>query len=109
MNKNDYIKKSFDYIEDNLLEDICLDTLSDEAHFSKYHFHRLFRAGAGYSVMDYISRRRIVCAARELIFSDEKMTSIAFKYRFNSQDTFIRAFKRVYGVTPGQFRRDKML
>jgi AraC-like DNA-binding protein len=99
------ISESLDYIEKNLDRDIRLEELSNTVYLSKYHYHRLFRRQTGESVQRYISKRRMAVAASELVRSDERILDIALRYRFGSQEAFTRAFKRVYGVAPGEYRR----
>lgn len=53
----DYVKKieeALKFIDDNLEENITLDVLAQNAHCSKFHFHRIFHAIVGQSVMEYI-------------------------------------------------------
>ena len=47
-------------------------------------------------------------AANELLFTDDKIVDIAFKYQFNSQESFTKSFKRIYGIPPREFRRNKL-
>ncbi len=100
------IKKSMDYIEKHLCENIKLDEIAKQSHFSQFHFHRLFRKVVGTSVMKYVRKRRLSEAAIELVETDEKITSIAFKYQFSAEESFSRAFKRFYGTSPRDYRNN---
>ncbi len=93
------------HIDKNLTEPFSLDGLAGMAHLSKYHYHRLFHKVAGESVAKYISRRRMEIASYELLSTDQPIIDIALKYQYGSQEAFSRAFKRVHGVMPGQYRR----
>lgn len=93
------------YIKENLTGDLSLETLADYAHFSPYHFHRQFLQYTGLSPMEYIRRYRIRSASRDLISSSQSIIEIAAKYRFESQDGFCRAFKKYYGITPGEYKK----
>lgn len=99
------IKNSIDYIEKHLCKSITLDEIARQSYFSEFHFHRLFRKAVGAPVMDYVRRRRLFEAARELFETDEKITDIAFKYQFTSEESFSRAFKRLYSISPRDYRR----
>jgi len=103
------IQSTVDYIEKRLGEEITLDELADMACFSKYHYHRIFLAFTGETVMEYIRKRRLASAAARLMNSGDRTLDIAFSLGFNSQETFIRAFKKVFGVTPGRCRKDRSL
>jgi AraC-type DNA-binding domain-containing proteins len=107
MNYDDCIKKSIEYIECNLNNKIELDELADKAFLSKYHFHRVFHAVVGEPVAEYIRKRRLTEAANDLLNSEDKIVDIAFKYQFNSQEVFTKAFKRQYGICPREFRRNR--
>lgn len=104
----EYIKKlqkAIDYVEDNLKEDIKLEKISEQCYFSVPHFYRLFQIFTGYSIMDYVRKRRLSQAAHELLTTNKRLIDISFDYNFESQEAFIRAFKKVFGITPGEYRK----
>ncbi|WP_432666620.1 helix-turn-helix domain-containing protein [Wukongibacter baidiensis] len=105
MQYHDKVQKSINYIEENLYEKLSLESLAENVHLSKYHFHRVFLATMGDSIMSYIRRRRLVRAAHNLIYTENSVTGIAYEYGFNTLDTFIRAFKRIYGISPNEYRK----
>lgn len=109
MNHDACIKESIEYIEDNLDNKIELKELADKAFLSKYHFHRVFHSVVGEPVAEYIRKRRLKEAASELITTDNKIVDIALKYQFSSQEAFTKAFKRIYGVPPREFRISKVM
>lgn len=99
------VRNSLQYIENNLSEKISLDDLAKRACLSKYHYHRLFHKAIGESVNKYISKKRMQNAAKELIETDQPIIEIALKYQYGSQEAFSRAFKRIYDLTPGKYRK----
>ena len=99
------IQASVEYINNHLCEKIGLDDLAKKACLSKYYYHRLFHKYIGKSVNSYINCKRMECAARELIETDQPIIEIALNYQYGSQEAFSRAFKRIYDVTPGAFRK----
>ena len=99
------IQKAVDFIEANLKKDIDADGIAKAAHFSKFHFLRVFKAMTGETVGQYLRKRRISDAARQLIVSDQSLLQLAFDYCFESQEAFTRSFKQVLGVTPGKYRK----
>lgn len=103
------IQSSINYIEENLNSSITVKELAEKSFFSKFYYQRIFSSVVGESVMEHVRRRRLSLAAQELISSNKNIIDITYDYGFNSQDTFIRAFKRLYGITPGQYRKLKKL
>jgi len=107
MNYFERVQTTIDYIEENLSEDITLEILANKAFFSMFHYHRIFQAMVGETIMEYIRKRRLANAVHNLLNTNKRIIDIAFEYQFNSQENFTRAFKKVYGVTPGECRKNK--
>lgn len=99
------IQKSIEYIESNLHEELSLENIAQFAGFSKYHYHRIFQKEIGVTASEYIRYRRIANLANMLLYTDEKIINIAFYYRFESQESFTRSFKKYYKLPPGQYRK----
>lgn len=98
------IGRTLEYIEENLQETITLENLAEIACFSPFHYHRVFQALVGESVMDYVRKRRLTRAAEQLFYSDVKVIDIAMDVGFQYHESFNRAFKKLYGVSPNQYR-----
>ncbi|KKI89451.1 AraC family transcriptional regulator [Bacillus sp. SA1-12] len=103
------IQQTLDYIEENLQEQITLVKLAEVACFSPFHYHRVFQAIVGESVMDYVRKRRLTYAAERLFYTDEKVITIAIEAGFQYQESFNRAFKKFYGVSRRQYRNAKRI
>jgi AraC family transcriptional regulator len=97
--------KAVEFIEDNLKEDIAVADIAAAVSYSLYHFCRMFNRVIHHTPYDYLIRRRLSESARELVETDKKIIEIAFEYRFNSPETYSRAFKRMVGVRPYQWRK----
>lgn len=107
----DYIKrivKAIDFIESNLSEPIGLPEAAKAACFSPFHFHRIFSAYLAESVSEYIRERRLTESAKRLLNTRDKIIEIALDNFFESQESFSRAFFRMYQVTPAKYRRNKI-
>jgi AraC family transcriptional regulator len=94
------------YIETHLEEDLSLRMLAERVGFSPFHFHRIFRETIGEAVKEYVRRLRIERGAYRLKLSDETILRIALDAGFKTPETFTRAFRRQFGVTPSEFRND---
>lgn len=99
------IKKIILYVEENLHEPLSLDSIASQSYFSKYHFHRIFQSSIGMTVTEYIRLRRLANASSDLLYTNERILDIAFYYRFESQESFTRAFKEIYKLPPGKYRK----
>lgn len=94
-----------DYIEENLSEELSLDVLANCAAISPFHFHRLFHAWCGETLSSFVRRRRVERAAGRLRYCPaEKITYIALSCGFSSPETFARAFREHFGMSPSQWR-----
>lgn len=82
-------------------ETLTLQRLSRDMGYSAYHATRKFREIAGMPLRDYLRRRRLAFALKEVRDSHRTLLDIAVDYGFSSHEAFTRAFKALYGVTPG--------
>ena len=109
--KMDYLQqleKAIVFIENNLNEAIRVEDVAGIAGYSYYHFHRVFEAVLGQSIGNYIRTRRLNCAASDLVYTDKRILEIAMYYQFESQESFNRAFKKIYRVSPGTYRKNRI-
>lgn len=95
------------YIESNIKNEIKYEDLEQVTGFTYRHIRSITKSVIGVSLSHYILNRRVANAAFDLIHSTNSITDIAFDYNFNSYDAFARAFKRITGVSPRQFRSGK--
>ncbi len=97
-----------DHIDRHLDRKLDLHTLAAVAHFSPFHFHRLFRALLGEALGDYLRRRRLEVAATRLR-AQQRVTvlDIALGVGFGSAEAFTRAFRARFGCSPTQWRKSK--
>lgn len=102
----DPIQVILDYIDENIDEYLSVGKLSEIAVYSVPQLFRLFIYDMDITPVKYALRRRLYFAARELVSNDTNIINIANSFGFESHDSFCRAFKRVYGVTPSMFRKN---
>jgi len=99
------IQNAIDFIESNLDDKLSITDIAAEACFSAFHFQRMFQAISGFSVHEYIRRRRLSEAAVMLAETDKGILDIAMACQYNSQEAFTRAFEGCFGVTPAKYRK----
>jgi len=100
------INRVVDYIEANLDDEHTLEKLAGVAHFSPFHFHRIFRALTGETINNYVKRIRLQMAGSMLLNDYSRaVTDIALQCGFNSTAVFCRAFKDHFGRSTGEFRK----
>lgn len=98
------IHKLIQVIEENIREDIDLDMLAEKTGFSKYYIHRLFKALTGLTLMNYVRGRRLTLSLNDLMNTRLRIIDIAQGYNFAYEQTYIRAFKQQFHMTPAQYR-----
>jgi len=101
------IHSAIDYIEEHLTDEISLQDISGEAGLSPYHFHRIFHGITGNTVSEYIRERRLSLASDDLVSSKKRIIEISVEYGFESQESFTRAFKKQFGLTPAKYRTNQ--
>jgi AraC family transcriptional regulator len=100
------INRVVDHIDAHLAEPLDLTALAAVAHFSPFHFHRLFAALTGETLAECVRRLRLERAAVLLLRSPPRAAlTIALDVGFTSAEVFTRAFKSHFGVTPSSWRR----
>jgi AraC family transcriptional regulator len=99
------MRRVLDYIESALDEDLSLESLAQQANYSQHFFARAFRKQMGEAPHQYVLRRRIERAKQLLSQTDLPLVHIALSTGFSSQSHLSSTFKRLTGVTPGEYRR----
>lgn len=96
------LRKSIDYMEQHLLEDIHITEIAAAVHISPFYFQRGFQIVTGYSVKEYLRNRRLYLAALDLLEKKEKIIDVAFRYGYETPESFTKAFTRFHGIPPSQ-------
>ena len=105
MNYLNRIQKGIDFIEANLDTAIELKQVAQIACISQWHFQRIFKALTNETLKTYIRSRRLANAMDNLLNSQQRIIDIALEAGFESQQSFTRAFKKQFAMTPNDCRK----
>jgi AraC family transcriptional regulator len=98
------VQRVVDYVAEHLDQTLGLDALARVAHFSPWHFHRIYRGLLGETVNDTVRRLRLQRAAIDLLDRDLSIERAARRAGYASQAAFTRAFRAEYGEPPSRYR-----
>ena len=102
---NESVKQSIDYIMQHLDEEISIEDVAENSHFSKFYFSRVFKAETGESIYAFIKRLKMEQSAVKLkIEKDKTITDIGFDYGY-SPSNYSTAFKKHHNISPAEFRK----
>lgn len=108
MNQTSIISDLILWIEKNLEQPLSIDHVADKSGYSKWHLQRMFKKVTGQILGTYIRNRRLTHAAVALKLTSKPILDIAMQYRFDSQQTFTRSFKKQFSDTPATYRRNTL-
>ena len=98
------IRKAINYMEEHLEDDISAQDVADQVFASSFFFQKGFSVMTGYGISEYIRNRRLYLAALNLRRTNEKIIDIAYRYRYETPESFAKAFSRFHGASPSQVR-----
>lgn len=100
------IDEALYYINTHLGEPLTVDALAGMCYLSRFYFMRRFKDATGYTVHNYIQQKRLAAAA-ERLEAGAGVTEAAMEFGFAEYTSFLRAFRKAYGVTPSDYLRKK--
>lgn len=101
------LRRAIDYIEENCLTGIRMETLAELTGLSQSHFSHAFKASTGLPPHQWQMKARIERAKQMIAKADLPMSAVASEAGFADQAHFTRAFRKVVGVAPGQWARNQ--
>ncbi|WP_427338378.1 diguanylate cyclase domain-containing protein [Caloranaerobacter sp. DY30410] len=104
----DRIQNTIDYIEEHLYEKIKIEDIAKIAYMSQSSFYIIFSNILGTTVKDYIRKRRLSLSAYDLVKSNMSILDIALKYQYCTYESYSRAFKKLFGVSPKKYRNKNL-
>ena len=114
------LKKAIDYMEEHLLTGMGAAEVADAGHISPFYFQKGFKLVTGYTIGEYLRNRRLYLAGLDVIKGgcapgegipkrgrwpmEEKVIDLAYKYGYDTPESFTKAFSRFHGCSPMQLR-----
>lgn len=92
------------YVEMNLAGELSLDRIAGEFYLSKYHIAHLFKENSGMSLHQYILKKRLE-SCRGKLAEQMPISQVYALYGFRDYSSFFRAFRKEYGMSPKEYRR----
>ncbi|MBQ4110375.1 MAG: helix-turn-helix transcriptional regulator [Clostridia bacterium] len=101
------MQKAIKYIEDNFNKPVLLCDIAESVHLSPIYFHKLFKIYTGKTPAEFLLNKRISAAKIYLLTTDFSVEEIAEKSGFSSLAYFDYKFKKISGITPTNYRKQK--
>lgn len=96
---------ALEVVEKNLCGRFTVEDLARECYVSVSGLQKMFSYVFGFSVGEYLLRRRLSAAAHELVNTNKSITDIALNFRYASPEAFSRAFRKFWGILPSAYRK----
>lgn len=109
MEWSESISEAINYIESHITEELTIADIAKQAIISPYYFQKGFSMLCGFTVGEYIKRRRLTLAGSEIVSTDRKIIDIALEYGYDSPDSFTKAFLRFHGAAPTAIRKGEAM
>lgn len=100
------LRKAIDLMEGHLLEKCDIGRIAGEIGISDIYLQKGFKFISGYTMTEYMRNRRLYLAALDVIAGKGKVIDLAYRYGYETPESFTRAFARFHGVTPMQLKKD---
>ncbi|KKW49445.1 hypothetical protein XB02_17895 [Pantoea ananatis] len=93
------------WIKNNFYKDLNSNVVSSRSGYTRWYFQRSFSKKEGISLKNYIQKTRVEVAIHDIMHSDLSFNKISCSHGFNSVHTFLRAVKKIHGMTPSELRK----
>jgi len=103
------IKGVIGYINDNYMVDIHLDTIAKKFWVSPSYLSRKFKEKLGLNISHFIMERRVYIAQKLLLTSELRIAEISQRIGYNDAAYFNTVFKKITGISPGEYRKQKKI
>ena len=99
------VDKMQEFLILHYLEDITINDVLRVSNYSPFHAQRLFAEATGYGVGEYLRKLRLTRSAERLKNGESDVTDQAFESGYESVEGFIRAFRKEFGTSAGEYKR----
>ena len=94
------------YIDNHLCDDLNINILANHVYLNPSYLSNLFHKETGKKLNEWILEKRIIESSHLVLNTNEDIAEIAFFYKFCSQSYYVQCFKKIMGVTPGEYRKN---
>ena len=105
METKNLIDKAIGFIQKNPKDNLSLQNIADNAGFSLTYFDAIFRQHTGYSPVEYARIYKLTRSALDLRRTEKSILDIALDFGYASPESFTRAFKSFYSISPAEYRK----
>jgi len=99
------IERVINYIHCHLDQPLSVESLAERSCWSRWQLQRVFTAATGFTVAQYIRQVRLSRAAELLISTPQRQLDIALSCGFDTEISFSRSFRQMFGCPPGAYRQ----
>lgn len=99
------VRLALEYIRNEYMNNVTIEQIAKHCGYSEFYIMKLFKRFTGCSCVDYVNNYRLNVAGRQLRDTDDDVASIAYQVGYNNVSYFNRQFKKHYGITPKEFRK----
>lgn len=103
------LEKTLILIEENLKENLVADDYSKILNISTVHLRRIFKSSFGITLSSYIRSRKLSESLEMLSNSSFTILDVALEYNFGHAQSYTRAFRNEFGITPAEFKKSKRI
>ena len=105
MGQEGIVLNIIDYLDDNLTEEITIDSIAGRFHFNRFYLMKMFKKVTGITILEYVNQKKVKSSLNDIVNTDDKILKIALNHGFNSQEYYSETFTKVFGISPTEFRK----
>ena len=105
MRTDEILDNVINYIEENICSKLTIEDIAAGVYISPAHLQRLFHITFGMTIAEYVRSRKMQKALELLYNTNRKVCDVAYDVGFEHESSFIRSFKREFGITPHEARK----